>query len=65
MKPSAFGLRLTRQPALLLGLLGLFWFGAACSNMALGEVAPATMALGEMAPALWHWEKWRQRITLR
>ncbi|MFB9936800.1 outer membrane lipoprotein carrier protein LolA [Shewanella indica] len=51
MKPSAFGFRLTRQPALLLGLLGLFWFGAACSNMALGEVAPATMALGEMAPA--------------
>lgn len=51
MKPSAFGFRLTRQPALLLGLLGLIWFGAACSNMALGEVAPATMALGEMAPA--------------
>ncbi len=51
MKPSAFGFRLTRQPALLLGLLGLFWFSAACSNMALGEVAPATMALGEMAPA--------------
>ncbi|WP_345874405.1 outer membrane lipoprotein carrier protein LolA [Shewanella algae] len=50
MKPSAFGFRLTRQPALLLGLLGLVWFGAACSNMALGEVAPATMALGEMAP---------------
>ncbi len=37
MKPSAFGFRLTRQPALLLGLLGLFWFGAACSNMALGK----------------------------
>ncbi|MBO2643171.1 MULTISPECIES: LolA family protein [Shewanella] len=51
MKPSAFGFRLTRQPTLLLGLLGLFWFSAACSNMALGEVAPATMALGEMAPA--------------
>lgn len=51
MKPSAFGFRPTRQPALLLGLLGLVWFGAACSNMALGEVAPATMALGEMAPA--------------
>ncbi|QIJ06300.1 LolA family protein [Shewanella chilikensis] len=51
MKPSAFGFRLTRQPALLLGLLGLFWFGAACSNMALGEMAPATMVLGEMAPA--------------
>ncbi|WP_412503825.1 LolA family protein [Shewanella indica] len=51
MKPSAFGFRLTRQPALLLGLLGLVWFGAACSNMALGEVAPATMALGEVAPA--------------
>ncbi|TVK97859.1 hypothetical protein AYI83_09260 [Shewanella algae] len=51
MKPSAFGFRLTRQPTLLLGLLGLFWFGAACSNMALGEVAPATMALGEVAPA--------------
>ncbi|MBO2584313.1 LolA family protein [Shewanella algae] len=51
MKPSAFGFRLTRQPTLLLGLLGLIWFGAACSNMALGEVAPATMALGEMAPA--------------
>lgn len=51
MKPSAFGFRLTRQPALLLGLLGLFWFGAACSNMALGEVAPATMALGKVAPA--------------
>ncbi|TVL09800.1 hypothetical protein AYI82_07825 [Shewanella algae] len=51
MKPSAFGFRLTRQPATLLGLLGLVWFGAACSNMALGEVAPATMALGEMAPA--------------
>ncbi|WP_335923345.1 outer membrane lipoprotein carrier protein LolA [Shewanella chilikensis] len=51
MKPSACGFRLTRQPATLLGLLGLFWFGAACSNMALGEVAPATMALGEMAPA--------------
>ncbi|WP_051472721.1 LolA family protein [Shewanella sp. 38A_GOM-205m] len=51
MKPSAFGFRLTRQPALLLGLLGLVWFGAACSNMALGEVAPATMVLGEVAPA--------------
>ncbi|QGS58339.1 LolA family protein [Shewanella algae] len=51
MKPSAFGFRPTRQPALLLGLLGLVWFGAACTNMALGEVAPATMALGEMAPA--------------
>ncbi|WP_345842202.1 outer membrane lipoprotein carrier protein LolA [Shewanella algae] len=51
MKPSAFGFRPTRQPALLLGLLGLVWFGAACSNMALGEVAPATMALGEVAPA--------------
>ncbi|MCE9787360.1 LolA family protein [Shewanella chilikensis] len=51
MKPSACGFRLTRQPALLLGLLGLFWFGAACSNMALGEVAPATMVLGEVAPA--------------
>ncbi|MBO2681126.1 outer membrane lipoprotein carrier protein LolA [Shewanella algae] len=51
MKPSAFGFRLTRQPTLLLGLLGLVWFGAACTNMALGEVAPATMALGEMAPA--------------
>ncbi|WP_335922072.1 outer membrane lipoprotein carrier protein LolA [Shewanella chilikensis] len=51
MNPSAFGFRLTRQLALLLGLLGLFWFGAACSNMALGEVAPATMALGEVAPA--------------
>ncbi|WP_345886837.1 outer membrane lipoprotein carrier protein LolA [Shewanella algae] len=51
MKPSAFGFRLTRQPTLLLGLLGLIWFGAACSNMALGEVAPATMALGEVAPA--------------
>lgn len=51
MKPSACGFRLTRQPALLLGLLGLVWFGAACSNMALGEVAPATMALGEAAPA--------------
>ncbi|QWL06446.1 outer membrane lipoprotein carrier protein LolA [Shewanella algae] len=51
MNPSAFGFRLTRQLALLLGLLGLVWFGAACSNMALGEVAPATMALGEMAPA--------------
>lgn len=50
MNPSACGFRLTRQPALLLGLLGLFWFGAACSNMALGEVAPATMVLGEMAP---------------
>ncbi|MCL1162360.1 outer membrane lipoprotein carrier protein LolA [Shewanella chilikensis] len=50
MKPSACGFRLTRQPATLLGLLGLFWFSAACSNMALGEVAPATMALGEMAP---------------
>ncbi|WP_345889176.1 outer membrane lipoprotein carrier protein LolA [Shewanella algae] len=50
MKPSAFGFRLTRQPATLLGLLGLVWFGAACTNMALGEVAPATMALGEMAP---------------
>ncbi|GAB1045956.1 MAG: hypothetical protein SPiTSB_02200 [Shewanella algae] len=49
MKPSAFGFRLTRQPALLLGLLGLFWFGAACTNMALGEVAPATMALGKVA----------------
>ncbi|WP_447072986.1 LolA family protein [Shewanella indica] len=49
MNPSAFGFRLTRQPALLLGLLGLVWFGAACSNMALGEVAPATMALGEVA----------------
>lgn len=51
MKPSACGFRLTRQPATLLGLLGLVWFGAACSNMALGEVAPATMALGEVAPA--------------
>ncbi len=51
MKPSAFGFRLTRQPATLLGLLGLVWFGAACSDMALGEVAPATMALGEVAPA--------------
>ncbi|MEL4417363.1 outer membrane lipoprotein carrier protein LolA [Shewanella algae] len=51
MNPSAFGFRLTRQLALLLGLLGLVWFGAACTNMALGEVAPATMALGEMAPA--------------
>ncbi|AXQ13874.1 hypothetical protein AYI72_17065 [Shewanella algae] len=51
MKPSACGFRLTRQPALLIGLLGLFWFGAACSNMALGEMAPATMVLGEMAPA--------------
>ncbi|MBO2630527.1 outer membrane lipoprotein carrier protein LolA [Shewanella algae] len=51
MKPSACGFRLTRQPALLLGLLGLVWFGAACSNMALGEVAPATMVLGEVAPA--------------
>ncbi|WP_052658216.1 LolA family protein [Shewanella algae] len=51
MKPSAFGFRLTRQPATLLGLLGLVWFGAACTNMALGEVAPATMALGEVAPA--------------
>ncbi|WP_345854603.1 outer membrane lipoprotein carrier protein LolA [Shewanella algae] len=51
MKPSACGFRLTRQPATLLGLLGLVWFGAACSNMALGEVAPATMALGEAAPA--------------
>ncbi|GAB1134687.1 MAG: hypothetical protein WManBPW_07220 [Shewanella algae] len=51
MKPSAFGFRLTRQPTLLLGLLGLFWFSAACSNMALGEVAPATMVLGEVAPA--------------
>ncbi|MFG0449468.1 outer membrane lipoprotein carrier protein LolA [Shewanella sp. yb_14] len=51
MKPSACGFRLTRQPATLLGLLGLVWFGAACSNMALGEVAPATMVLGEMAPA--------------
>ncbi|WP_093983911.1 LolA family protein [Shewanella algae] len=51
MKPSAFGFRLTRQPATLLGLLGLVWFGAACSNMALGEVAPTTMALGEVAPA--------------
>lgn len=50
MKPSAFGFRLTRQPTLLLGLLGLFWFSAACSNMALGEVAPATMVLGEVAP---------------
>lgn len=51
MKPSACGFRLTRQPATLLGLLGLVWFGAACSNMALGEVAPATMVLGEVAPA--------------
>jgi len=51
MNPSACGFRLTRQPALLLGLLGLVWFGAACSNMALGEVAPATMVLGEVAPA--------------
>ncbi|MCE9792344.1 outer membrane lipoprotein carrier protein LolA [Shewanella indica] len=51
MNPSACGFRLTRQPATLLGLLGLVWFGAACSNMALGEVAPATMALGEAAPA--------------
>lgn len=51
MKPSAFGFRLMRQPTLLLGLLGLIWFSAACTNMALGEVAPATMALGEMAPA--------------
>ncbi|WP_335910427.1 outer membrane lipoprotein carrier protein LolA [Shewanella indica] len=50
MNPSACGFRLTRQPALLLGLLGLVWFGAACSNMALGEVAPATMVLGEVAP---------------
>ncbi|MGG7093304.1 LolA family protein [Shewanella indica] len=51
MNPSACGFRLTRQPATLLGLLGLVWFGAACSNMALGEVAPATMVLGEAAPA--------------
>ncbi|MGI2852850.1 LolA family protein [Shewanella algae] len=51
MNPSACGFRLNRQPALLLGLLGLIWFGAACSNMALGEVAPATMVLGEVAPA--------------
>lgn len=51
MNPSACGFRLTRQPATLLGLLGLVWFGAACSNMALGEVAPATMVLGEVAPA--------------
>ncbi|WP_417764429.1 LolA family protein [Shewanella chilikensis] len=51
MKPSACGFRLIRQPATLLGLLGLVWFGAACSNMALGEVAPATMVLGEVAPA--------------
>ncbi|BCV68253.1 hypothetical protein TUM17387_36120 [Shewanella carassii] len=50
MNPSACGFRLTRQPATLLGLLGLVWFGAACSNMALGEVAPATMVLGEVAP---------------